>query len=330
MHVMKIAIVKLSALGDIVHTMVVLQFLKKHHPNIVIDWVIEARFSGVLVGNPHINQIHSVNLKQVKQQKSWGLLLSEVRKIKRLGAYDLVIDAQGLVKSAIVARLIPSKQTWGFDRDSIRESFAAYFYSHTVAIAYHENIIKRNVMLFASALNMQINEEDILNKSPFLFSKNSEKSHQIVLVLGASFVSKQYPIVKFSQLIEALGITPIAIWGNDKEYQLASDLKALAPSVQISKKLNLGALIGVIKNADLVIGGDTGPTHMAWALNVASITLFGSTPGYRNTYQTKINKIIESKSEVNPDKINKNDRSIQTIEVDNITDMAKELLLLTD
>ena len=77
---------------------------------------------------------------------------------------------------------------------------------------------------------------------------------------------------------------------------------------------------------DLVIGGDTGPTHMAWALNTPSITLFGSTPGYRNTYATTINRIIESKSGVNPYKINKNDFSIKTIQVNDIVKISKELL----
>ena len=75
-----------------------------------------------------------------------------------------------------------------------------------------------------------------------------------------------------------------------------------------------------------MIGSDTGPTHMAWALNIPSITLFGPTPGYRNTYITNINKIIESKSKVNPSKINKNDYSINDINVGDIVKLAKKLL----
>ena len=67
---MKIAIVKLSALGDIVHSMVVLQFIKKHYPESEIDWIVEQRFQGVLENNPHINKIHTVNLNGVKKKKS--------------------------------------------------------------------------------------------------------------------------------------------------------------------------------------------------------------------------------------------------------------------
>jgi len=84
----------------------------------------------------------------------------------------------------------------------------------------------------------------------------------------------------------------------------------------------------VIAQMDLIIGGDTGPTHMAWALNVPSITLFGSTPGYRNTYTTDINLVIESKSEVNPYKIDKNDLSISDIKVNEVALKAIVLLPL--
>ena len=78
-----------------------------------------------------------------------------------------------------------------------------------------------------------------------------------------------------------------------------------------------------------MIGSDTGPTHMAWALNIPSITLFGPTPGYRNTYTTNINKIIESDSTVNPRKINKNDYSINDINVGDIVELAQKLLSIT-
>ena len=82
----------------------------------------------------------------------------------------------------------------------------------------------------------------------------------------------------------------------------------------------------MISQVNLVIGSDTGPTHIAWALNVPSITLFGPTPGYRNTYITNIHKIIESGSTVNPKKIDRSDHSIQHIKVSDISKLAQELL----
>ena len=108
--------------------------------------------------------------------------------------------------------------------------------------------------------------------------------------------------------------------------QFFSEITEISPKVNISDHLSLDALISLVSKVDLVIGGDTGPTHLAWALNIPSITLFGSTPGYRNTYETKWNKIIESKSKVNPKKIDKNDYSIKSINVEEILFIAKELL----
>ena len=128
---MKIAIVKLSALGDIVHSMIVLQFIKKNYPESEIDWIVEKRFFEVLENNPHINQIKQINLKSAKESKSFFLFCKELRNIRKFGKYDLVIDMQGLVKSALVARMIPSGITLGFERTSLRESLAAIFYNKT-------------------------------------------------------------------------------------------------------------------------------------------------------------------------------------------------------
>mgnify|MGYP001471015282 CR=1 FL=1 len=133
---MKIAIVRLSALGDIVHSMVILQFIKKNCPDVVIDWVIEKRFQGILANNPHINQIHQVSLSSTKESKSLFLFWNELRKIRKLGKYDLVIDMQGLIKSALVARMIPSDITLGFDKESLRERLAVIFYIMEVRLGF--------------------------------------------------------------------------------------------------------------------------------------------------------------------------------------------------
>ncbi len=334
---MRIAIVKLSALGDIIHAMSVLQFIKRHLPDSTVDWVVEEGFKDVLASNPDINQILTVNIKRAKKEKSFKLLFQTLRKLKKLKKYDIVIDMQGLLKSAIVSSLIPSEKTFGFDKASLRERFATSFYSDTCQIKYAENVIKRNAFIVSSALGLIISHNDILNKQPFLHFNNSFKPYflqndrpNIAFVPGASFDSKVYPVENFGQLALALDANITLLWGNEKEKIMAEKIQQIAPEVTLSVQLSLGELKAFIGQMNLVIGGDTGPTHMAWALNIPSITLFGSTPGYRNTYLTKINKIIESNSKVNPNKINKDDMSIQTIEVDNITNTAKELLFLTD
>ncbi len=328
---MKIAIVKLSALGDIIHAMVALQFIKQYLPDSTIDWIVEGGFKGVLENNPDINEIHTVNIKKAKKNKSIKLLFQEFGKLRRLPKYDVVIDAQGLIKSAIVARLIPSIKTFGFDKHSLREAFAAKFYTDTCHIDYSENIIKRNAFVVSSALEFDISHSDILDKKLFLYSSykiDSIDNHKsnIALIPSASFESKIYSVGKYTQLANKLDANIIVLWGNSEEKLMAEQIQSDSKNVSVSKQLTLDELKSTIAQMDLVIGGDTGPVHMAWALNVPSITLFGSTPGYRNTYETDINRIIESTSKVDPYKIDKNDLSIKAIKVNDIVKMTKELL----
>jgi len=330
---MKIAIVKLSALGDIVHAMVVLQFIKKHNSEIEVDWVVEECYKGLVEFNPHISKIHVVNIKKAKKNKSLFLLYKELRRIRQFGPYDIVVDMQSLTKSAIISCLIPSRLSVGFDKSSARESLASIFYNKTFKYGYSENVIERNLAIISFALGLNANVQEINHKHPFLYvnqkysDKNiSQNKKNIILIPGSSDKSKCYPISSLARLTTLIDANFLVIWGNSQEKVMAEQIKIQSPTINICKKLSIESLISLISQVELVIGPDTGPTHMAWALNIASITIFGPTPGYRNTYETKINKIIESESRVNPFKINKNDMSISEIKVKNIVSIANKLI----
>ena len=330
---MKIAIVKLSALGDIVHAMVVLQFIKKYNQAIEVDWFVEEGYKGLLESHPDINKVIQVNIKDVKKKKSFYLLYKELKRTQQYGPYDLVIDMQGLIKSAIISKFIPSKLTLGFDKSSAREGLASIFYNKVFKFSYHKNVIERNFELIKFALDLPFKIEEIGKKLPFLHSDQkylnasfSNIKKNIILIPGASFSSKRYPVKSFVELINLLDANYLVIWGNEEEKCLADKIKILAPKVNICEKLSIKDLISLISQVDLVVGPDTGPTHMAWALDRPSLTLFGSTPGYRNAFTTKINRIIESKSDVNPYRINKNDYSINDISVKEVVKKAKKLL----
>jgi len=330
---MKIAIVKLSALGDIIHAMIVLQFIKKYNQSIEIDWIVEESYKNLLEFNPDITKVHVVNIKKAKKKRSIYLLLSELKKLRKLGPYDLVIDMQGLIKSALIARLIPSPITLGFDKSSIRESIASIFYNKTFNYGYDENIIKRNLAIVEFVLRIKTTKAQIENKLTFLYSKKkyldtnlSKTKNNVLLVPGASLQAKCYPVSNLAELTTLLDANFFIIWGNQKEKKMADELKLISPNINVCEKLSLDLLVSLISQMDLIIGPDTGPTHMGWALNIPSITLFGPTPGDRNSYETKINKIIESNSDVNPFRINKNDFSIKEISAQKILKICKELL----
>ena len=330
---MKIAIVKLSAMGDIIHAMLALQFIKKSNSNIKIDWFVEEAFSQVLENNPHIDNIYSLNLKSIKKDKK--SLFTEIKKAKNYSknSYDLVIDAQGLIKSAIVSKLI-GKKVAGFDKNSTRESLASFFYKNKISSDYCKNVIERNLDVILTPLNLSYTKDEILNKNPFLFFKESDKkadeylsknSKNILFIVGASWPSKIYSKEKFAKISNILNENVLIAWGSSEEKEIAEYICKNSNS-KILPKLNLNDLKYLVSKVDLVIGNDTGPTHMAWALNIPSITIFGCTPGLRNTYETKINKIIESNSKVDPLKLNREDFSINDINENDIVKIAKDLL----
>lgn len=329
----RIAIIKLSAMGDIIHAMVALQYIKKQYPNLKIDWFVESAFAGVLENNPDINEIIKLDLKSIKKDKKE--IINQIKLIKKYekNSYDLVIDAQGLIKSAIVSFFL-GKSRVGFSKNSTREKLASFFYTKKVDIAYDKNAIERNVKVLSQALNFEITKNDILNKKPFLFYKNeneviyeylSKDKKNVLFVIGASWPSKMYSKEKFAKIINNLDENCLITWGNEAEKDIA-DFIANISKAKVLPKLDLNSLKAIMSKVDLVIGNDTGPTHMAWALNIPSITLFGNTPGYRNTYITNANKIIESKSIVNPFKLDRNDFSIKEIDENEIINTAKGLL----
>lgn len=329
----RIAIIKLSAMGDIIHAMVALQYIKKQYPNLKIDWFVESAFAPILENNPDINEIIKLDLKSVKKDKKE--IINQIKLIKKYekNSYDLVIDAQGLIKSAIVSFFL-GKNRVGFSKNSTREKLASFFYTKKVDIAYDKNAIERNVKILSQALNFEITKDDILNKKPFLFYKNeneviyeyfSKDKKNVLFVIGASWPSKMYSKEKFAKIINNLDENCLITWGNEAEKDIA-DFIANISKAKVLPKLDLNSLKAIMSKVDLVIGNDTGPTHMAWALNIPSITLFGNTPGYRNTYITNTNKIIESKSIVNPFKLDRNDFSIKEIDENEIINTAKGLL----
>jgi len=328
---MRIAIVRLSALGDIIQSMIVLQFIKKRFPDSSIDWFVDSQFANLLDGCPDIDNIISLNIKEIKKKKSISQLFKTLRKLRRIKKYDQVFDLQGLIKSAIITRFIPAEERIGFDRKSVREKLATYFYSKKYYFPYHQNVIERYTGLIASSLKIEINSLDIDEKRPFFNlsqTRFANNEPNIVIILGASFKSKIYPVDKYAQIVESLQANFIALWHSKEEFKMAKKLSSLSDRVSIVKSQSFYTLKKIIINSDLIIGGDTGPTHIAWALNKSSITIFGATPIQRNCFVTKKNLAISPGNKVNPYKINRKDFSIRDISSSEISLLAKRLLNL--
>ena len=330
---MKIAIVKLSALGDIVHAMVVLQFIRKSLPDCHMDWIVEERFASVLDHHPHIDSVLCVDLKSLKKDKF--RFFTELKKLKKYAnnTYDIVIDLQGLLKSAIVSKIL-GKNT-GFDKNSIREKIASPFYEKTFFVPYEENVILRNMDLVSLSLDIGIDKSHLKEKEAFLFftEEDTEKTKyfikkdqkNIVHILGSSWESKIYPKEKFVEIINSLEGNHLLVWGSEEEEAFARYIAEHAKA-EMLPQMNLNELKALISKADLVIGGDSGPTHFAWALNRPSITIFGPTPSQRNVLQTEINRVVDCEKKIDPLNLDKKDFCIRQINPEKIVTLAQELL----
>ena len=324
----KIAIVRLSALGDIINSAVVLQFIKANYPNAQIEWITEEAFSPLLKMLPELSAVHTINLKKVKKEKSLSLLIRTINKLKALHGFDIIIDMQGLIKSAVVTRLI-GKNTHGFDKSSVREPLATLFYKSTSHISYESNVIKRNSFIVGDALgfeisNAMLNKKETIFPTPKKYSLPKEKKN-IAFVIGASWQSKIYPKELIVAVCDALQENAYIIWGSEEEKANAEWIVNNSSYASLAPSLSLPELVNYISSMDLLIGNDTGPTHIAWAQNIASITLLGPTTT-RMIYETKKNRGLKSPSSVDILKINKNDFSIKEINSENIIFLAKELL----
>ncbi|GAA7003219.1 lipopolysaccharide heptosyltransferase I [Helicobacter pylori] len=332
---MKIAIVRLSALGDIIVSAVFLAAIKERFTNAQIEWFVDERFSAILEHSPYIDKLHPIALKSALTTFN-PLKIFKLFKSLRAYEYDIVIDMQGLIKSALITQMLKAPKKVGFDYASAREGLSAFFYSQKVSIAYNEPVLKRNFTLLFHALNLPKKEisESLSSRSKVFSYQDSPKIDalnlnknklKILFVLETSKINKTYPIERFKELALALENFQICLlWhaNEDKATALYHTLKKQC-DVLLLPKLTLNEVKALLFKMDLVIGGDTGITHLAWALQKPSITLYGNTPMERFKLESPINVSLTGNSNAN---YHKKDFSIQNIEPKKIKECVLNIL----
>jgi len=178
--------------------------------------------------------------------------------------------------------------------------------------------------------NLNISQEEFIKHKPFLFyeEKHIKKEHfsenkkNIIFIVGSTAQNRKYPIKKWIELANRLNENILIPYGNDEEYNIAKTI-AEKSNAKIMDKMNLNELKATLSNADLIIGNDTGPTYIGWANNIPTILLFGATPVSR-IFENKTTKVIKSKTAKYLDKLDKNDYSINDIEVEEILEKINE------
>ncbi|GHR18719.1 lipopolysaccharide heptosyltransferase I [Helicobacter pylori] len=332
---MKIAIVRLSALGDIIVSAVFLALIKERFTNAQIEWFVDERFSAILEHSPYIDKLHPIALKRTLTTFN-PLKIFKLFKSLRAYEYDIVIDMQGLIKSALITQMLKAPKKVGFDCTSAREGLSAFFYSQKVSIAYNEPILKRNFTLLFHALNLPKKEisESLSSRSKVFSYQDSpkidalnlnENKPKILFVLETSKINKTYPIERFKELALALENFQICLLWHADETKATALYGALKNQcdVLLLPKLTLNEVKALLFKMDLIIGGDTGITHLAWALQKPSITLYGNTPMERFKLESPINVSLTGNSNAN---YHKKDFSIQNIEPKKIKECVLNIL----
>ena len=309
-----------------------IQFIRKHIANAHISWFCDARFEQIARLLAGVDEVVALPLKDKKFLKSFGILR------QKQGQFDIIIDLQGLLKSALVSRSL-GKNIFGFDRFSTKEGLASIFYTHKYSCNYDKNIILRNLELCAFALNFSFDEKEILAKEP-CFLKNSRipdknsripsdktriPDKKILIAPFASESSKCY--AHFASVIK--GAKEFAqcflVAGSEIEREKAT--KLASSGATLLAPLDLAQILEFMDTCDLIIGNDSGITHLAWAQNYATITLFGNRSGARNAFATPKNLIIQAtpKHEIDAFHIDKSDFCINDIDPAQIIAKAKGL-----
>ena len=172
---MKIALVRLSSLGDIILGMPSLQLVRRALPDCRITWVADRRFADILDHNPDLQQVVRLDLKGLKKEFSPAALTREYRQLRSPGPFDAVIDLHGMIKSAVTARLMGGPCR-GFDRDSLKEPLATLFYRQTSAVPLELPAAERYELLIRRSLGLTQPDAATTGIRPFLFSREQDRA----------------------------------------------------------------------------------------------------------------------------------------------------------
>lgn len=289
---MKILIVKLSSIGDVIHTLPALAAIKNALPEAEVSWVIEKRSAELLRDNQLLTHLIEVDTRELRRRKTLGAtLLLARRQIKelRLPLFDVAVDFQGLLKSAAIAKLSRAKKLCGFASEALREPASRFLLNETFDVKPQSHVIVKNLSLAQKALQIPVPHKNF--EFPiFTREKHRLEAAKIISQTGANFailnpaggwVTKLWQPEKFGALADK-------IWEEKNLISLvttAPNEKHLAEKVlQASKSGKIFAVTPSLKGfyelakvAKIYVGGDTGPTHLAVAASAPVVGIFGPT-----------------------------------------------------
>lgn len=299
-----ILVVKLSAIGDVIHALPVSYAIKEQYPEAHLTWVVEQAAYAILADNPCIDEL--ILFEKAKFRSLGGFLreIGPFRRRLRTRRYDASLDLQGLFKSAAIAWNAGAKLRIG--TANMREG--AHLVSRPVRGAHADGHIVERYLDVARALGCRVGEvrfpvsvsdRDRMAADTLLAREGVQEGRPFVaFAVGANWPNKRWPVEHFAALADRLyhaHYVPVLVGGGRLDATLAEDILRASeiPPVNLVGRTNLKQLAHVFTRAALVLGGDTGPVHLAAGLRVPTVMLMGPTDANRNGPYGQIQHAIE-------------------------------------
>ncbi|MFZ0734297.1 MAG: lipopolysaccharide heptosyltransferase I [Candidatus Sulfotelmatobacter sp.] len=347
-QVERILIVRLSAMGDVIHTLPTAQALRDAFPKAMIGWLIEERWAELLCApgtprrgprspqRPLVDWVHTAKLTGWRKSL---FQLSTVEQIARVwndvrsAGYDVVLDLQGAIRSAVLARWSGAPVIFGSAQP--RESPASLWYTRPV-IPRGAHVVEQNLSIAEELLGQEVRAPQVeLPHNPQAEARieqrlaNAGVQQFAILNPGAGWGAKRWPAERYGQVARALaacGMRAIVNYGPGEE-ELARETEATSSGAAIPLQTTISELIALTRRAKLFVGGDTGPMHLAAALHVPVVAIFGPTDPARNGPYGTHSVVLRNPASPTTHARNPNpDEAMLEISVEAVVNTARDLL----
>ncbi len=282
----KVLLIKTSSLGDVFHTLPALEDAWRSVPGLTVDWVVEEGFAAIPAWHPAVRKVIPVAWRRWRKQLFSAKHRAEIAEFRQQlngEQYDLVLDAQGLLKSAMITSLVKTdkQRKAGLDKHSARESLAALAYGQKYPVAKGRHAIHRLRDLFGKVFDYQCEElEFSYGVDRSRWQRPNIEGNYWLFLHGTTWVTKLWPESYWKTLAQQAvdqGRKVVLPWGNDEEHERAIRIAEGIEGADVLPKMGLNELTAWLAYAEAIVGVDTGLCHVAAALEVPAVAIYGST-----------------------------------------------------
>lgn len=321
-------VLRLTALGDIVHTIPAVVAIRRSQPGYAIGWVVESAHRDLVEAVAPVDEVFAIRMRRWRKKplsrQTRHELVSAVREIRSFARGGTSIDFQSLLKSSVLGWLSKARHRIGFERNAARESASILFTNRKIPIDRHTHVIDWNMQLAAALGASPIDPMSVdyshYPRDPAGTLSVLMRNRPVLLVPGAGRQEKQWPTRSFADLAVRLaaetGREVVVSWGA-REESLAREIAERAGVVRIAPPTDLRELAFLLNNASCVIGGDTGPIHLAAALRAPVVGLYGPTDPARNGPWGQVGQCVETWSK---------SRRMDEISIDDVMQRVRAVL----